>query len=379
MADELDITSERLGNSLVETQIEEGKKKIEKYRREGNEEELRKWDGFLESEKHWKKLHLFEAVRLDSEKTKIELIIDDEYIEQKVDEGSTEKSLANDISDVYTKVLEEFSKIKNIAFSDSQVKIYIYAEAIEIVTLRPELEKEIQKAQSRLLLPVKDGFEIDESDKQKNEKTESNNSKSFPSVIDSSLEKEIKEEVEERQLLQFGHYLLNDKYCARNWLNIRELIETREISKKIVNSIVKHINSRDIDNVIILGMDMVGALLASRVAFLLQKPMSYIVSKRNREYNSRQDIDFNIKDNEKVILITESIATFKTVDDAIEKYELRGKVDSIYTVFYRSVNIDNEEKQKYIEQTFSLNNSFQIEVVEKKECTYKKCFANNRH
>ena len=69
-------------------------------------------------------------------------------------------------------------------------------------------------------------------------------------------------------------------------LNIRELVETREISKKIVGSIVKHINSREPENVVILGMDMVGALLAARIAFELKFPMSYFVSVKNERYNS---------------------------------------------------------------------------------------------
>ena len=88
---------------------------------------------------------------------------------------------------------------------------------------------------------------------------------------------------------------------------------------------------------------MVGALLAARVAFELKFPMSYFVSVKNTELNATQEIDFEIKPDEEVIIITESIATFKTLTSALNKYNLYKKVDSIYTIFYRKTPFDLKE------------------------------------
>ena len=380
LADELDITSERIGNGIVENDIREGKKIVSKYEREGNSEELKKWEGFLESEKHWKRLHLFEAILLSRDKKGIELVVDDEYVEQRLDEGSTEKAIANEIVEIFLKVRSEFDDIKKIAFSDSEVDILIYVNRIEIVSHNERIREEIDKAQGIISMPIveKEGDNSDEKDGKQTAIIENNQ---YPIEIDPELARDLDEEVRERQLLQFGHFILNEDYCARDWLNIRELVETREISKKIVNAIAKHINSRRLENVVILGMDMVGALLAARVAFELKFPMSYFVSVKNTDYNSIQEIDFDIKEDEKVIIITESIATFKTLKNALEKYGIKDKVDSIYTIFYRKTLLDANEQKYFMKKTFSINNSFPIELVEKSKCVYKaeKCFAKNRH
>ena len=377
LADELDITSERLGDSIIEKQIEEGKQKLKKFEKEGNTEELKKWEGFIESEKHWKRLHLFEAIELNDKKTVIELIVDDDYIETLIDQGSTEKAVADEISEVYRKVKNEFSEIKKKAFSEASLKAYVPIEEIKVVSGNESLQKEIEKAQSIMSLSA---IQNKEAESVSLEKKKVENF-SIPLVIDAELEKGLTEEVRERQLLQFGHYLLTDEYCARDWLDIRELVETRDISKKIVSAIVKHINSQEMDKITILGFDMVGALLASRVAFALQLPMSYIVSAKNTDCNSVQDIDFKVEVNEKVIIITESTVTFKTLDDTIKKYGLENKVEAIYTVFYRESDIESEQKEKYVRKTYSINNAFPIEIVKKEQCIYQKnkCFAKNKH
>ena len=377
LADELDITSERLGDSIIEKQIEEGKQKLKKFEKEGNTEELKKWEGFIESEKHWKRLHLFEAIELNDKKTVIELIVDDDYIETLIDQGSTEKAVADEISEVYRKVKNEFSEIKKKAFSEGSLKAYVPIEEIKVVSGNESLQKEIEKAQSIMSLSA---IQNKEAESVSLEKKKVENF-SIPLVIDAELEKGLTEEVRERQLLQFGHYLLTDEYCARDWLDIRELVETRDISKKIVSAIVKHINSQEMDKITILGFDMVGALLASRVAFALQLPMSYIVSAKNTDCNSVQDIDFKVEVNEKVIIITESTVTFKTLDDTIKKYGLENKVEAIYTVFYRESDIESEQKKKYVGKTYSMNNAFPIEIVKKEQCIYQKnkCFAKNKH
>lgn len=380
LADELDITSERLGNGTVENEIREGKDKIRKYEREGNIEELKKWKGFLESEKHWKRLYLFEAISLSEDKKGIELVVDDEYVEQRLDEGSTEKAIANEIVEIFSKVRGEFEDIKKIAFSDSEVNILIYVQRIDVISHIEKIQEEIDRAQAIISMPIVEKKEIDSKEEEKEGITITDTNQ-YPIEIDAELARYLDEEVRERQLLQFGHFILNEEYCARDWLNIRELVETREISKKIVSSIVKHLNSRRLEKVVILGMDMVGALLAARVAFELKFPMSYFVSVKNTDFNSIQEIDFDINEDERVIIITESIATFKTLRNALKKYGLEEKVDSIYTIFYRKTSFDINENDCLLNITYSINNSFPIELVEKEKCVYKaeNCFAKNRH
>lgn len=380
LADELDVTSERLGNGTLENEINEGKNIIQEYKKKGDTANLKKWEGFIESEKHWKRLHYFETISLSEDKKNIKLIVDDEYIEHMLDEGQTEKTIAREIFSILSKIRDEFDDIKKAAFSQAEVNIYVCVEAIEVITQNSKLQEAINREQAIISMPVVEDKEQKFNEELQDEKKK-NNYNQYPLIIDVELSKYLDEEVRERQLLQFGHFVLNEEYCARDWLNIRELVETREISKKIVSSIVKHINSRHLKNVVILGMDMVGALLAARVAFELKFPMSYFVSVKNTELNATQEIDFEIKPDEEVIIITESIATFKTLTSALNKYNLYKKVDSIYTIFYRKTPFDLKENNELLKKTYSVNSSFPIELVKKSKCSYKanNCFAKNKH
>ena len=69
-------------------------------------------------------------------------------------------------------------------------------------------------------------------------------------------------EVNNRSLIKIGHFLLTKEYCARDWIDTLEVVETKVILNKIVNAIVKHINNSGYDDYIIAGVDLVGTLLA---------------------------------------------------------------------------------------------------------------------
>lgn len=168
------------------------------------------------------------------------------------------------------------------------------------------------------------------------------------------------------------------EYCARDWIDTLEVVETKVILNKIVNAIVKHINNSGYDDYIIAGVDLVGTLLASRIAFTLQAPLTYIVPEKEKNVNAHQEIDLEIEKDKKVILITDAIVTFNTVKSAIEKNKLENSVICIYTMFYRES--DYQGCAEYVDKTFSINNAFRIELFRKEKCTYNKtkCIASNR-
>lgn len=171
--------------------------------------------------------------------------------------------------------------------------------------------------------------------------------------------------------------MLTSKYCARDWIDTLDVVETKTLLNKIVYAIVKHIHNNVQDNYIIVGVDLVGTLLASRVAFTLQAPLTYIVPQKEEKVNADQEINLTIDDDKKVILITDAIVTYNTVQTAIEKYKLKNSIIGIYTIFYRESDCENE---KYIDKTFSINNAFGIELFLKANCNYSKtkCIASNR-
>lgn len=380
LADELDVSSERVGQGDLEQQIEEGKKKYEKLKEsaqtEKQKKELERWDKYFDSLKHWKKLHLILSVKRSQDGETIELIVDDEYVERCLDGGNTEKALARDLVEIYLEIEKKLQEAMRISFSGRVFGTYVFVKRVELITENEKLQKEIQQKVNVRSLNIEKikTKENSNADSIKNVLVQSE-----PRVIDIEIEKKIYDEVQKRNLIKFGHFLLNEKYCARDWIDTQEVVETKKILNKLVNTIVKDINSKEHKNYIILGIDLVGTLLASRIAFSLQKPLSYIVPEKDEENNVNQEIELNIDSNDEVILITDAIVTYDTIQKAITKYSLEDRIDSIYTIFYRKsdkVNVQN----MYIEKTFSINNMFLIELFEKEKCMYNKnkCIACNQ-
>lgn len=377
LADELDISSDRLGTGEIEQQIEEGIEKYEKLRKSAdtgvNQKELEQWEGFRISLEHWKRLHLISSVQRNADGKTIEILIDDDYVTVCLDDGKTEKSVARECIEIYKAVEKKFNEVKEIAFNQKKLSNYVPVDRLVIITSNEILDREIADGLSiRRLVP-----------QEKNEKYASSElageNKKYPKILDLALEKDIYDEINKRNLIKFGHFLLNDTYCARDWIDTREVVETKNILNKLVDVIVKDINTNTHREFAIVGIDLVGALLASRVAFALQKPLSYIVSEQDESNNSNQEIELSIGNEIDIILLTDAIVTYNTVKKAIKKYKMSMRIDSIYTILYRpndDIILDNE----YILKTHSINNMFGIELFEKCKCIYQKnnCIAQNR-
>ncbi len=375
LADELDVSSDRLGTGEIEQQIEEGKQQYEELKKhselEANRKALEQWEGFIISLEHWKRLHLISSVQRNEDGKTIELQIDDDYINICLDEGKTEKSIARECIDIYNEIEKKLNEIMGIAFNQKKFSNYVPISKILLVTENEVLDKEISDGLSvRRLISQK-------SDKVLNTEKPIIKSGEYPNVLDEELEKCIYGEITKRNLIKFGHFLLNKLYCARDWIDTREVVETKKILNKLVDVIVKDINSNNHNDYAIIGIDLVGSLLASRIAFALQKPLSYIVSEKEELSNASPEIELSIENTSDIILITDVIVTYDTILKAIDKYRLKTRIDSIYTIFYRPnyrIKVNNE----FVSKTYSINNMFSIELFEKKECVYKNCIALNR-
>lgn len=159
------------------------------------------------------------------------------------------------------------------------------------------------------------------------------------------------------------------------------MIETKQILKKVVHSIVRDINSRGSKQYLILGVDLVGALLASRVAFSLQMPLSYVIPTREERHSADQEIELDYNNKEDIIMITDAVVTMSTLQEVISKYGLQNKISSVYTILYREP-MDDDVIVDYalLDKIRSVNNEFPIEVIERDKCVYrqKKCHAINQ-
>lgn len=196
---------------------------------------------------------------------------------------------------------------------------------------------------------------------------------------------ELKKYVIETHKIDVGHFRLNSRYCARDWIDTKDIVENKDIMAKIVKLITRDImgKTNDYDKFMIVGIDLEGVAIASRVATILQRPFTYVVPVKDKDENSKKDFDINIEGQTKMIFITDTVVTLETVQSIVKRFDvsIEKNIIAIYSVFYRkSKHIIEENSGLLYEKLMCLNDDFNIEIFEMKNCIYRDtlCFANNR-
>jgi len=417
LADEMDVTVDRLGNSNIENQLDNLKRKLadseielkclegEIY--EKKEKECKELKKKVNSLDHWRHLHLFTVIRRESLIDKAYLHLNDDYISHCIEQGESYEKLAEDVISIFTKIENELNYGLIRYLNESKNKLILSPMiAIKEIFLYSDIE-EMTSNISKLLYRIvsSNGGEVKEEYNEIRDELDSKE-RIFDKITNDvfDLDKRIQPElmkldenkihnederlnfnnmIKHRQLLKVGHFLLDDVYCARDWIDTKEIIETREISDKIVKYLIQHINTKykSIEDYIIVGIDLEGAVIAGRVAMGLQKPISYLIPRKFREQNSYKDDGLPLNKFEKYIIITDSIVTFETIKRTIQDVISIKQIIQIYTVFYRSANnFYSKENEELIKKTACISKDFNVELFLKKNCSYKDegCFALNR-
>lgn len=398
LADELDITVGRLGNSDIEIQLSDIREKKLAIEREinpnnsfFNQKELEYTEKLLESLEHWERLHLFSNISRTRESEEVVIRVNDDYIKKRRDIGDTYESLVDNILRVFKKINKEFknglAKKTNEDKSPLDLKKMLSVDRFKIVSNIPEINELI--AEQLVCLNTVDlkSDKLLQRESLTGEKAKTDIKESAePEVIDEGYQKNLSKIIKRKHLLSVGHFLLDETYCARDWIDTKEIVETRSIVDEIISNIIKHINTncRE-EEYLLLGLDLEGSILASRVAMALQKPFSYLIPAREMENNSGKDAETVIEKYKKYIIVTDAIVTFETIkrvyDSIGNENDNYKSILQIYTVFYRKpFNYDIKGNDELIKKTICVSKDFPIELFKKEECPYKDegCFGKNR-
>ncbi len=406
LADELDITNERLGNTNIEQNLKAAREKnttleMKVESGEGGDElrdKLKKYKEYVESLGYWEKLHLFTQVYRECQDDTIYLITDDEYLQLLIDRGDKASVLARRILSVYEKIEKEWAEIKQTVIDSSlkklDIKSFFPVTVIKIKcginSVKQELDKQLNNV---MTVKEVDKSDVSSNDAGKNDikdKTKNRDEKKHIQIIDKALSDRLTQEIRRRHLLKVGHFLLDDYFCARDWIDIKEILETKIITNSIVECLVNHIRYNQ--KTLIVGLDLEGALLASRVAMGIKRPFSYIIPVKEHSNSSTKEYEISIKEYDDVILFTDAIVTFDTIKKALNEIEisnnltkeqLMGKISYIYSIFYRESDcLELKKNSELLEKTYCLNMDFPVELFKKEECHYViegQCLAlNNR-
>lgn len=371
MADELDVTSDRLSSVDIIGELESA---VERKRIAENmienigdnddcehlQEKLERYTNAEYSYLKWKNLFYFSDIKCDNS-GRATLCIDDEIIRSELEKGENEKVLAKAVWEVYEKILYEFNIFCEDINTDLQLSAMI---AIKCIEYHSEI-KSFQKCLKEL---------------EKKHQTDSASSEqeiASPHIISTELEKQISRFIDEKNLYEVGHFKLHDNLCSRDWISIEEIITTEAFFKKCEAQLLLHIQSlKDLGyDYIIIGVDFYGMLIASRLAFILKKPYTYVIPDFKESDSSVKETGFGIPLDQFdcALVITDVIVSYNTIINIMNKYNIQSKTKAIYAVLFRDTNdhrfiIDNSEM---IKKTYVLNAKYNIEVHKNNDCRFR--------
>lgn len=377
LSDELDVTSNRIGHDYQYKQLKNG---------EVSEKE---------SYHHWKKLKYFSGFKGEFS-VAIKLNIDDDYVKSQLIAGD-DYNVKSDISEVYLKICKEMDQFNKVVDNYSSKdgfenpRTFILPRKVEILTQNDDIRKIVDDIMNKIMLKISNKFSMNIDNIPEN--TESNESisssdekkNSTPKVI-GNLSKNIEQWIEEKNAFHQGHFIINDSICSRDWIDTRDLLETVTYSESIIYELYKHINEErnPSKETILIGIDVEGALLASKLAILLGLNFTYVLPKVKSEISDLHDVAAELVENSNVIFVTDVISQWRTIREIMSdnKFDYEN-VDSIYSVLYRKpkyIHEDlNQSSDELVKKTYVLNSSFNIEVVRKSECERKeRCIALNK-
>jgi len=202
-------------------------------------------------------------------------------------------------------------------------------------------------------------------------------------LLNPELSAQIRQYVLEQKLLVIGHYQLNGIYCARDWLNTLDMINRSNLANKMVQTFSDHIAKLYSDQqYTIVGLDIAGTIEATKIAFSLDKPFTYVIPVYHRELADGHEVNIpDIKDDGRIILITDCIVTGSTVSQVIQDNQWEGRILAIYSIFYREpkrLAVDEFALSGY--DIHVLNRDFSAEVSYVEDCPYgsANCQATNK-
>lgn len=369
MADELDITTDRIGAQEVENDLEKVKYKYEDIKKQLKEEtdtkkkeklekELDKSEKMCESLEHFKKLYYFKEITID-EGGVANIIIDEQYIKEEIENGEECKHIAKIVNEVFDKVSHEFTLFNTYITKNLEFRTLISLTGMKLISSDSDLNEYIED--------IEESYENDE-----------NSAGIVPKLISEDIKELIKEFVDKKNIYRVGHFYLSNEVCARDWIDVNEIIETEEIFKKCQTQFLLHMQNTIKDSVnqyLMIGVDFGGMLIASRLSYIFQMPYTYVVPNNKESSSSIKDIKAFTAEFSKVILITDVIVSYSQIKSIIKKNELEEKLFAIYAVLFRDTSkhkyIKKMENADLIEKTYVLNDTFPIELQENKHCQYK--------
>ena len=393
LADELDITSDRLGDTRLKEQLDPGNA-----------------DNRV-SARHWKNLTYFSALRKSAEvETQLDLVLDEDAIREEIDKGNGDVVHA-EIWKVKEKIDRELEKIKKEIFQKNALGRRIIRVETTAVSTRQERFKQPPQEEGAgdSPAPVRPGGDLDVPHgrggtslvkKSGGAKEETGDAPRQPagesekpaevgvSVVSKRVQAPLDKFIVQQKLVETGHFRKNGTWCARDWINMTRVVEEPELLDNCVKAFAGHIyENMDLDGTIILGIDLNGTLLGVRVAAKLRCPFGLLVPPQEL---SGPDGRVDFSRFQHVIYITDVVVTGDMIARVTESYQLEEKVIGTYALLYRrpvphevppekgdartagAREKEREQLYQFKRPLYCISDSFDCELTREADCSWIK-------
>lgn len=382
LADELDITSDRIGNVHLAAQLD-----------------LDNPDNRV-SYQCWNDLCYFASLRNDQEiHTQLNLVLDDKEIQTQFDNGD-ENNVRSRVWHVKEKIDGELSMIWEKIFQRTEISRTIIR--VQKIGIETKLDKRYFQKPSEPVPPLNDDFAISHMEGGVRLQTASKpaageTSKPAadgPLILSADVQKKLDNFIIQHKLVTTGHFYMEGSWCARDWVDTTKILEQPDLLDACVPPMVQHIkNNFSLENTAILGIDLNGTLMGTRIAAELQCAFALLIPPQ-KSFNP--DSRVKLEQFEHVIYITDAIMSGATIVNVTNQHGLKSKVLGIYALLYRKpipyimakassgAETENFEKPLFqgISPVYCISDTFSSEVVRKTECTWKDrktgCIACNK-
>lgn len=382
LADELDITSDRIGDVRLVSQLD-----------------LDDPDNRF-SYQCWNDLHYFTSLRNDQEiHTQLNLVLDDEEIQTQFDSGD-ENFARSRVRKVKEKIDGELSMIWEHIFQRTEISRSIVR--VQKIGIDTRLDKRYFQKPSEPFPLLDDDFAVQHMKGGVRLQTASNPvaeetgepAADGPLILSADVQKKLDNFIIQHKLVATGHFYMAGSWCARDWVDTTKILEQPELLDDCVQPMVQHIKKNfSLENTAILGIDLNGTLMGARIAAELQCAFALLIPPQE---SFNPDSRVSLGQFEHVIYITDAIMSGTTIADVTEQHGLESKVLGIYTLLYRRpipyimaktpgcVETENFEKSlvQDISPVYCISDTFSSEVICRAECTWKDrktgCIACNK-
>lgn len=378
LADELDITTDRKGGA------------DDRYK-DLDEKDVQQ----AQSKDFWEQLNYFKEIKRD--RTKLMLVLNDEYLRENLEKDRP--NIVNRIKKIRIKIKKTFDEVVKETFDNSQdyytkinIKEILLADEKNLFH-KGDLDEDLglnylSKKEGRINLDYDEKREdLSEDDTNKEESFEDG-----PVRIRESLGEKISNYIYEKCLIHSGHYRLNRRICSRDWIDVRTVISDVILGSEIIEVIKNDLKLRLLNDrreeVLAIGIGVNGNILASRVAYSLGMPFTYLLPTKPGTIGTDMEKSIQLENYKKVVIFTAVISSFDTIINVVRKYLQNVEIIKVYTVLWRKIlgeYVMNDEEDKckadILRKLVYINDDFSCDIIPPSVCMkrkYNRCVAENR-